>query len=359
MAEIRINKLLKKYNVGLNELVDFLQKQGAQVENNPNAKVSEDFVPALDRHFSKDLEMKEKAEKVDIKLAEILEKSGRKQEKPEAEDFEPFQETIIKSSMLTDFSHKAAQAETEPVAEPEPVQAPEVKPVEPVAEPAPKVEPVVESKPEPAPVPEVKPAEPVAAPKVEPVVESKPEPAPVPEVKPAEPVADPEPTPVPEVKPVAPVTAPAPKVEPVKVVAPAATVVAAAAPSQQGGLQVVGKIDLSQFDKKKSKRERIAKGSQKVDVTKAGASQPAQKQKNGNNNNNGKNNNNGNANGGRNGNNNGNNARHDQQGKGGKGKKGQDRFTKPAMTEAEQEEQQRQIQKQVKETYAKMNDNMC
>ncbi len=75
MAEIRINKLIKKYNVGLQELVEFLQKLGAQVDMNPNAKVSDEYVPALDKQYSKDLAMKEASEKIDIKLTEILENS--------------------------------------------------------------------------------------------------------------------------------------------------------------------------------------------------------------------------------------------------------------------------------------------
>ena len=98
MADIRINKLIRKYNIGLQELVDFLQKLGAQVDANPNAKVSDEYVPELDKHFSKDLAMKEASEKIDIKLNEILEKTSRKQqEKAEEEDEEPEMETIIKS----------------------------------------------------------------------------------------------------------------------------------------------------------------------------------------------------------------------------------------------------------------------
>ena len=83
MAEIRLNKLIKKYNIGLQDLVDFLNKLGAQVDANPNAKVSEDYIPELDKHFSKVLAMKEASEKIDIKLNEILEKTSRKQQEKE------------------------------------------------------------------------------------------------------------------------------------------------------------------------------------------------------------------------------------------------------------------------------------
>ena len=39
MSEIRLNKLVKKYNIGLQDLLDFLSKEGGEVELNPNAKV--------------------------------------------------------------------------------------------------------------------------------------------------------------------------------------------------------------------------------------------------------------------------------------------------------------------------------
>ena len=306
MAEIRISKLLKQFNIGLGDLVDFLRKKGVEIDENPNAKVSDEYLPELHKQFGKDKEAMEQAAMVDIKVKEILEKTGRKQSAQEEEEEE--EELTIKSN--TFFNPKKAtekkQEEPTPAPEPEPAPAP-------VPEPEP--EPVVE---EPAPEPEPAPA---PEPEPEPVVE---EPAPEPEPKP-----EPEkPAPVEEVsaEPVAPET---PAAE------PEAPVAKAAAPAAEDAspFKVVGKVDLSQFDRKPVKRERIGKGAQKVDVVKAGAgldrnagkkdkpknapAQPAPGQ--------------------------------------GKRKRDRDRF-KPAMTEAEQEEMQKEIQKQVKETYAKMNE---
>ena len=195
-------------------------------------------------------------------------------------------------------------------AEPEPVK---------VEEPA--------TEPEPQPVEETVP-EKEAAPEVEEPVVEQPEPETV-----EEPVAEPEE----EKKPVeaAPQTVEM-KIEPVE--------------QQVGQLKVVGKIDLSQFDRKPSKkRDRVSKGTQKVDVAKAGAhvekspkKDKRQDQKQG-------------------------GARPDQkQGKPGQPqgkdpnagknrKRDRDRF-KPVLTEQEQEEMQKEIQKQVKETYARMNE---
>ena len=308
MAEIRISKLLKQFNIGLGDLVEFLRKKGVEIDENPNAKVSDEYLPELHKQFGKDKEAMEQAAMVDIKVKEILEKTSRKQSSQEEEEEE--EELTIKSNTFFNPKKAAEKKQEEPAPEPEPVVE------EPAPAPEPEPEPVVE---EPAPAPEPEP-------EPEPVVE---EPAPEPQPEPA-PEA---PTPVEEVPaepavPETPVEAPA-----APVVAPAPAAAPAAAAADASPFKVVGKVDLSQFDRKPAKRERIGKGAQKVDVVKAGAgldrnagkkdkpknapAQPAPGQ--------------------------------------GKRKRDRDRF-KPAMTEAEQEEMQKEIQKQVKETYAKMNE---
>ena len=297
MAEIRLSKLIKQFNIGLDTLVEFLNSKGAGIDSpNPNLKVSDEFLPELHKKFGKDLELKEAAEKVDVKLTEILDKASRtKGDGEEEEEEEPERVTVIKSNNL---SRKVA----EPVAEPEPVvEEPEPEPVveEPEPEPVVEAEPVVE---EPEPEPEA--------------VEPEPEPEPV--------VAEPEPE-VEEAAPVAETESETPEVEE----APAPTP-AEAAEESKAPFKVLGKIDLSQFDpKKKVKRERIKSGgSQKVDVTKVQAEKaPAKK-----------------------------NDKKKPDQASAKSKKKGDRF-RPAMTEAEQEEMQKEIQKQVKETYAKMNES--
>ena len=320
MAEIRLSKLTKQFSIGLARLVDFLNEKGANVEMNPNAKISDEYLPAIEAKFGEDQKLKKDSEKVTIKLKEIIELGAKKKPSQEEEEV-PEKEVVIKSNALN---------------EERPVEAaPAVKPAPAPAEPAkvtagPKVidkidlsqfekkAPKAEEKPAPAPEPT-----PAPAPVEKPVEEPKPEPAPQPE---------PAPTPAEEtVKPVA-------EVREVKVEV-----------EKLAGPKVVDKIDLSQFDKKKKKkkRERIGKdgGSQKVDVTKVEASNNAGKKDNGNNNNNKNNNKNHPANA--------------QQAGGKKDKKnrrdrGGDKF-KP-MTEAEQEEMQKEIQKQIKETYARMNE---
>lgn len=359
MAEIRLNKIIRTYNIGLQNLVDFLSSKGVEVEANPNAKISDEHLPAIEKQFGKDLELKQASEKVDIKLNEILEKTSRKQqESAKEEEYEPVRETVIKTTIFTPVEPKPEPETIRPVVpEPQPEIKPEPQP-EPVVE-----TPVAETVKEPEPQPEVKPepAErpveetPAEKPKVE-VTESKPEPQP--EVKKVETAKEtvPEPTTPAAGKDSRGCERPMSKHEKKLAAAARQKEEQAKAKHQQHpegkperneekpatesstpGLKVLGKIDLSQFEPKKGnkKRERIAKGSQKVDVAKEGkqADNSSRKDKN-------------------------KNARQAQeQGKGGKKRnRGADRF-KPVMTEEEQEAMQKEIQKQVKETYARMNDN--
>ena len=287
MAEVRLNKLIKQYNVGLQTLVDFLNSLGAEVDANPNAKVSDQYLADIQKKFGKDLELKEQAEKVDVKLNEILEKSSRKPSAEEEEDdYEPVRETIIKSNNLSRVAPAPEPKVEEPAPEPEP-EAPAPKAEEPVVE-----------------APVEAPAEP-EAPVAEAPVEAPEEPA----EAPAEPeVAE---TPAPEAPAEEPAEAPA---EPEK-------------PKEETSLKVVGKIDLSQFSKKPKKRERIK--SQKVDVAKVGAEARKDATQN---------------------------KKAAAAAAPGKGRKKGERF-KPAMTPEEEEAMQKEIQKQVKETYARMNES--
>ena len=368
MAEIRLSKLTKQYNIGLATLVEFLNKKGANVEMNPNAKVSDEFISALDSNFGEERKAKEDSEKVKIKIKEIIEGSKKK---VEDEEDEPEKEIIIRANTISAPEDDAVVTEAAPVAPapaPTPVPTPAPAPA-PVPAPAPIKEEVPEVKLEPAATtqnvaPDVKLEktivhEPTAEPVVKPEVKPEHHEAHAKVVNNNTKPADKKPEGKHEKKEL--VEKNIKKQEEVAVSTPAGTAPEdsdnnkpKAAPLDRTRLQgpkVLGKIDMSQFDRKKNdkndknnkKRERINKnGSQKVDVTKV-------EDGNGNNNGGKKNRNNKNKN------NNNNNQNNNKQGRGGKGQKN-DRFTKPAMTEAETEEMQKEIQKQIKETYARMNE---
>ncbi len=359
MAEIRLNKIIRTYNIGLQNLVDFLISKGVEVEANPNAKISDDLLPQIEKQFGKDLELKQASEKVDIKLNEILEKTSRKQQEnaKEEEDEEPVRETVIKTTIFTPVKQRQEAAQA-----PQPEVAPE-----------PKDDALPERETAPSPEPETRTAEEAPAKEAEPEVRQEPEPVkevPAKMEEKAEAVTESKPLPeTPKVDTVVKEDVPAPTTpaagkdqhngERPDVKHEKKHVPAQAKPKEEQqakakpqapeekpsdddstpGLKVLGKIDLSQFEPKKGgkKRERIAKGSQKVDVAKEGKQADNSSKKDKDKNKNAK--------------------QGQEQGKGNKKRnRGADRF-KPAMTEEEQEAMQKEIQKQVKETYARMNDN--
>ena len=345
MAEIRLSKLTKEFNIGLQTLVDFLNEKGAGVDMNPNAKISDSYLPAIEAKFGDEQKLKQDSEKVAIKLKEIIELGSKKKSVAEDEE-EPVKEIIIKSNS---FSHETS------VQEP---QESHVQKTEPAAE---ESEPAAKEKTAGSETGSVSADRPEEDKKT--LVEGlkivdkidlsrfdrkkNHQEKELPENTGTQeevhvPAASAEPElasePVPESG-----------SEPEKKEEPAAGETQVREPREikievekLQGPKVVDKIDLSQFDKKKKnkKRERIAKGgSQKVDVTKVSSeSDDFRKDKKKNKNEGGKKDN-----------------RQDNASSGGKGKK-RDRF-KPAMTEAEEEEMQKEIQKQIKETYARMNES--
>ena len=347
MAEIRLSKLTKQFNIGLQTLVDFLKEQGAEVEMNPNAKISDSYLPAIESKFGDEQKLKQDSEKVAIKLKEIIEMGNKK--KTVDDDAETgVKEVIIKSNLTSEASTGPAPQPAQPA---QPVQSVQPAPVQPVQE---EKEAVME-KSEEKPATETVQADDTQVGSLKIIGEidlsqfekkpksSKEEKT---EKRHEEPAGQEE-----EAK----NAAGADKV-PAEMPAQEESARTAGENPQSGteaenhavreikieveklqGPKIVDKIDLSQFDKKKNKkRERIAKGgSQKVDVTKIGDDQEARKDRK---------------------KDKGNSRRNDSGGDrnaSGKGKK-KDRF-KP-MTEAEAEEMQKEIQKQIKETYARMNE---
>lgn len=85
MAEIRLNKLIKQFNIGLETLVRFLRSQGVWVDEHPNAKVPDTVLPALHKKFGHDKEMAEAASNTAVRISTIVgdNKSKKKVVTPE------------------------------------------------------------------------------------------------------------------------------------------------------------------------------------------------------------------------------------------------------------------------------------
>ena len=59
MAEIRLSKLTRQFNIGLSTLVDFLTGKGVTVNMDPNAKISDEYLPMIETKFGEEQKLKQ------------------------------------------------------------------------------------------------------------------------------------------------------------------------------------------------------------------------------------------------------------------------------------------------------------
>ncbi len=232
---IKISKAVKDLNIGMQTARDFLKKNEIEVDDNINARISDEAYNLLIQKFKPAMQQKKAAEQIihdrkEEKAAQAAEKKRR-----EAEESKTVEVAIQKPKVLgkIELDAKGNPVAPKPAA-PEAPKAEEVKMEEKKAEeqkPAPAELPKEEAKPEPAAVEPKKEEKAPAEPKVE-------KPQPVAETPVVEPKKEEAP-------------APAPQAEPETI---------SNAPRMQGP-KVVGKIDLSALNqstrpKKKTKEEK-------------------------------------------------------------------------------------------------------
>ena len=232
---IKISKAVKDLNIGMQTARDFLKKNEIEVDDNINARISDEAYNLLIQKFKPAMQQKKAAEQIIHDRKEEKAAQAAKKKRREAEESKTVEVAIQKPKVLgkIELDAKGNPVAPKPAA-PEAPKAEEVKMEEKKAEeqkPAPAALPKEEAKPQPAAVEPKKEEKAPAEPKVEkpqpvaetPVVEQKKEEAP----------------------------APAPQAEPETI---------SNAPRMQGP-KVVGKIDLSALNqstrpKKKTKEEK-------------------------------------------------------------------------------------------------------
>ena len=279
MQIIRLSKVIRELGVGASTAVEFLQKKGYDIDNNLNAKISEEQYNVLQKEFSKDKKQKEESNKFfqerqnnkernrvtvstgeqNKKREELIEVTLPETDRPRIKEVGKIDLDALNKRPATNVAPAAketviekAQPEQKVMAEPKKetpvISAPEQKPQVKVVEKVEVSQPAAQSKPAEKPkktenkpmAKEVKPAEKISPekpiekkPVEKKVVEEKPQPKPV------------------EEKPV---------VETIEV-SPEEDVFTLGAPELKSKLNVVGQIDLDSLNqstrpKKKSKEER-------------------------------------------------------------------------------------------------------
>ena len=183
---VRLNKVTKEFNIGLQTAVDFLRKNGYDdVEVSPNSKITEQQYELLQKEFSSDKGLRSEATQL------IQHRQEKSKERKEATKQKRQAEEIASAKPKTSYKvvgHIELDKNGNPVKKEEPQASPkaEVQAAQPA--PAPSLEPKPEEKPTPQPVEsKVEKVEPVETPTSQPEPkpqEQKPQPAKEPETKP-------------------------------------------------------------------------------------------------------------------------------------------------------------------------------
>ena len=183
---VRLNKVTKEFNIGLQTAVDFLRKNGYDdVEVSPNSKITEQQYELLQKEFSSDKGLRSEATQL------IQHRQEKSKERKEATKQKRQAEEIASAKPKTSYKvvgHIELDKKGNPVKKEEPQATPkaEVQAAQPA--PAPSVAPKPEEKPTPQPVEsKAEKVEPVETPTSQPEPkpqEQKPQPAKEPETKP-------------------------------------------------------------------------------------------------------------------------------------------------------------------------------
>lgn len=115
---IRINKILRELNISLDRAVDFLKEKGHEIESSPNAKISQEEYKVLCGQFSADkgnkvasLEVSEEKRKEKEALKRALEKE---QEEKRLKDEERQRQEVIKAKAIVTAPKAVGKIELDP-----------------------------------------------------------------------------------------------------------------------------------------------------------------------------------------------------------------------------------------------------
>lgn len=133
MSIIRLNKVIREFNVGIGTIVDFLHGKGFEVNASPSEKITEEQYEILKQEFGADKDLRKKAEKL------IFSHQGKEKKAPAAPKAQ--EPEIIKAEVPNDIRPRlktVGQIDIEPKTEPEKTksetkakpQKPQEKPVE-------------------------------------------------------------------------------------------------------------------------------------------------------------------------------------------------------------------------------------
>jgi len=173
----RLGKAAQEFNVGVHNIVEFLQKKGIKIDNNPNTKLAPEVYALLVKEYQSEKTVKDLSKKIELeytqhKTISITDKRPSADEEFDAEhgrgelfirNMPPDHDKVAKPKPAAEEKPAEAKPVTEPVMKAEPVKETETpKPVVTAVEPEVKAQPVHEPVKETAGTGEVQPVAAVA-----------------------------------------------------------------------------------------------------------------------------------------------------------------------------------------------------
>ncbi len=143
---VRLSKAAREFNIGMNTIIEFLEKKGFKMESSPNTKLAPEMYELLVNEFQAEKAVKENAHKKGLEFIgkqTISIEDKLKQDKNEIPEEEPLdtESLFIKGNSGVTFEKPAPEPKVpKPTVQEEPVKSPEPETVK-------------EEKPEPAPEP--------------------------------------------------------------------------------------------------------------------------------------------------------------------------------------------------------------
>ncbi|MDC0006664.1 translation initiation factor IF-2 [Winogradskyella sp.] len=99
MAQTRLNKVLRELNISIDRAVDFLESKGVEIEKSPNTKISQEVYDTLSDEFQTDATKREKAQEVSEAKLKEKEELRVKRER-EIEEKQKKQEVIKEAAVV-------------------------------------------------------------------------------------------------------------------------------------------------------------------------------------------------------------------------------------------------------------------
>ena len=126
---MRLNKVIKEFNVGLQTVVDFLGKQGFEINSNPNENISDEQYNLLRKEFGKDKDLRNEAEKMlqNRQKEKVSKKSTAPAEVIETRVPEEMRPQVVVKGSIDLESHHEEAAEKSVEAPAKEQKAPEAK----------------------------------------------------------------------------------------------------------------------------------------------------------------------------------------------------------------------------------------